>query len=64
MLILLASKPLWWSEQTGGRVDLSPILTVWSATALCAVLITLAGTLLSRYGEVIADKLLLYLRGE
>ncbi|HWR87703.1 MAG TPA: hypothetical protein VN277_04715 [Acidiferrobacterales bacterium] len=45
-------------------MDLSPILTVWSALALYAVLITLAGTLLSRYGEVIADKLLLYLRGE
>ena len=45
-------------------MDLSPILTIWSATALCAVLITLAGTLLLRYGEVIADKLLFYLRGE
>jgi hypothetical protein len=45
-------------------VDLSPILTVWSALALCAALITVAATLLSRYGDVIADKLLLYLRGE
>jgi len=37
-------------------VDLSPLLTVWSAFALCAALITVAGTLLSRYGDVIADK--------
>ena len=45
-------------------MDLSPILTVWLALALCAVLIALAGTLLSRYGDVIDDKLLLYLCGE
>jgi cation:H+ antiporter len=37
-------------------VNFSPVLTVWPAFALCAVFITIAGTLLSRYGGVIADK--------
>jgi hypothetical protein len=34
---------------------ISLLLTVWSAFTLCAALITVAGTLLSR-GDVIADK--------
>jgi len=42
-------------------VDLSLLLTVCSAFALCATRITVAGTRLSCYGDVIADKLLLYL---
>jgi len=45
-------------------VVLSPVLTAWSAFALCAALITVAGTLLSSYCDVIADKLPLFLRGE
>ena len=45
-------------------MDLSPVLTAWSAFTLCAALITVTDTLLSRYGDVIADKLLLYLCGE
>ena len=35
---------------------LSPIVLAWLAFALCAVLIIFAGTFLSRYGDVIADK--------
>jgi cation:H+ antiporter len=37
-------------------MDLSPMLIAWLSFALCAVLITVAGTLLSRYGDVISDK--------
>ena len=37
-------------------MNLSPVLTAWLAFGLCAVLITVAGTFLSRYGDVIADK--------
>jgi cation:H+ antiporter len=37
-------------------VDLSPALIAWLAFAVCAALIAVAGTLLSRYGDVIADK--------
>ncbi len=37
-------------------MDPSPVLAAWLAFALCAALITVAGTFLSRYGDVIADK--------
>ena len=45
-------------------MELSPILTVWLALALCTALITLAGTQLLRYGDMIAGKLPLYLLGK
>src|SRR3990170_5747354 len=35
---------------------LSPVVSAWLEFALCAVLIGYAGTKLSRYGDVIADK--------
>jgi cation:H+ antiporter len=37
-------------------MDLSPMLTAWLLFGLCAAFITVAGILLSRYGDVIADK--------
>jgi len=37
-------------------MDASPILVAWLAFAVCAALIVVAGTFLSRYGDVIADK--------
>src|SRR3990172_9891278 len=41
---------------TGGVMELTPVITAWLGFLVCAVLIVIAGTFLSRYGDVIADK--------
>ncbi len=37
-------------------MELTPVITAWLGFLVCAVLIVVAGTFLSRYGDVIADK--------